>query len=623
MTTTIDRTLPVGAELHADGVDFRVHATRARRVELVLDDRVVVLARLDADTFGAFVPGVGAGARYRYRLDGGDPLPDPASRWQPEGPHGASCVVDPAFAWTDGAWRGVAPGRQFIYEMHIGTFTPERTWRAAAAQLDELASLGITAIELMPVNEFAGRFGWGYDGVHLFAPCHEYGTPDDMRAFVDRAHALGMAVVLDVVYNHLGPDGNYLPAYVPEFLSTRHATDWGQCPDYDGPGARIARAFVLANVACWIREFHIDGLRLDATQDVKDDSEPHILREIVDVARATAGARRVLITAENEPQDATLLRSAARGGHGMDALWNDDFHHATRVAATGRTEAYYTDYTGVPQELVSLATRGWLYQGQYYAWQGKRRGRSATDIGPERLVAYLQNHDQVANSLRGERLHAIADPGVVRALTALLLLGPSHALLFQGQEYAAPQPFLYFADHAGELGVQVVRGRAQFLQQFDSIAAATHDEMPDDPRAPGTLERSTLDPAQRHTPPHAAWLALHRDLIRRARTDEVLHTTPAGAVLGARALALRWDAPGDARLLLVNLGRRLRRRSIAEPLLAPLAGRGWRTLWSSEDVHYGGAGTPAVETARGWRVPAHAAVLLGPRSEPMMEEPNR
>ena len=605
-----------GALLHEDGVRFRVHATRARRVDVVLDDRTIPLERIDASTFGVFVPDLRAGARYRYSLDGGEPLPDPWSRWQPDGPHAASCVLDPSFAWSDAEWRGVSDEKQFIYEMHIGTFTPERTWAAATHHLEHLAGLGITAIELMPVAEFPGDFGWGYDGVQLFAPFHGYGTPNDMRAFIDRAHALGMAVLLDVVYNHLGPDGNYMLQYVPEFLSKRHSTDWGECPDYDGPGAPIARAYVLQNVAYWIREFHMDGLRLDATQDVKDTSEPHILEEIVRVARDAARGRRILITSENEPQDPKLLRAPEDGGYGMDALWNDDFHHSARVAATGRNEAYYSDYTGNAQEMVSLATRGWLYRGQRYSWQKKRRGAYAPDIGPARLVAYLQNHDQIANSLRGERLPVIADHGIVRALTAYLLLGPSHVLLFQGQEYAAPQPFLYFADHEGRLGANVARGRAQFLRQFETIAAAG-DALSDDPRDQRTLERSTLDLAQRDDPMHERWLALHRDLIELARHERVLRHVPEGAVLDSQAFVLRWDEDdaADARLLIVNPGRMIERGSIAEPLIAPPSGHAWSVQWSSDDPRYGGPGVPDVETADGWRIPAHAAVLLRPAPE--------
>jgi len=602
-----------GAYLCDDGVEFCVHATRAQRVDVVLDGARFPLDRIDAATFAAHVPGIGAGTRYRYSLDGGEALPDPWSRWQPDGPHGASCVLDPSFAWTDREWAGISGGRQIIYEMHVGTFTSERTWRAAAAQLDHLADLGVTVIEVMPIAEFAGAFGWGYDGVQHFAPYHHYGTPDDLRAFVDRAHALGLGVILDVVYNHFGPDGNYMLHYVPEFLSSRHVTDWGECLDFDGIGAPIARSYVLQNAAYWIRDFHFDGLRLDATQDVKDDSEPHVLAEVVRTAREAAAGRRILITSENEPQEPHMLRAPVAGGYGMDALWNDDFHHSVSVALTGRSEAYYSDYTGNAQELVSLATRGWLFEGQRSGWQQKRRGQYAADVGPERLVAYVQNHDQVANSLRGERIHAANDHALVRALTAFLLLGPAHVLLFQGQEYAAAQPFLYFADHTGELGERVAAGRVEFLQQFESMSAA--GTAPPDPRSRRTLEQCTLDPAERNTSAHAQWLALHRDLITLSRTEPVLQRVPAGAVLGSRSFLLRWDDDVDARLLIVNLGRRIRRASIAEPLLAPPPGHAWSVQWSSADVRYGGPGTPEPETQRGWRLPAHAAVLLQPTSE--------
>lgn len=308
-----------------------------------------------------------------------------------------------------------------------------------------------------------------------------------------------------------------------------------------------------------------------------------------------------------------MLRAPDAGGFGMDALWNDDFHHSVSVALTGRAEAYYTDFTGHAQELVSLATRGWLYQGQRYGWQHKRRGEYAADLGPKRLVAYTQNHDQIANSLRGERMHATSDHAIVRALTAFLLLGPSHVLLFQGQEYGAAQPFLYFADHAGELGERVAAGRIEFLYQFESIAAA--GTAPPDPRSPRTLEQCTLDPAERDLPMHAHWLALHRDLITLSRTERVLQGVPAGAVLCSRAFLLRWDDDADARLLIVNLGRRMRRASIAEPLLAPPPGHAWSVQWSSADVRYGGPGAPEPETLHGWRLPAHSALLLKPTPE--------
>jgi maltooligosyltrehalose trehalohydrolase len=608
-----ERRLPIGAEVQPGGVHFRVRATRSARVDVDIDGERVAMEREDGGYFSRFVADAGAGTRYAFRLDGGPPLPDPATRHQPDGPHGRSCVVDPDYAWTDAAWRGVPAGRQVIYELHVGTFTRSGTWAAATTELDVLAELGIGTIELMPIAEFAGRFGWGYDGVQHFAPYHHYGTPRDVRAFVDRAHALGIAVLLDVVYNHFGPDGNYLPQFAPEFFSARYRTDWGEALNFDGPGCEGAREYVLSNVAYWIDEFHFDGLRLDATQSIFDASDVHILTDVCRTARAAAHPRRVFVCGENEPQSPVLLRPVEHGGYGLDALWNDDFHHSARVALTGVDEAYYTDYRGSPQELVSAVTRGWLYQGQYYSWQKNRRGEAAADIDPRMFVLYLQNHDQVANSLSGRRLHELTDAGSLRALTAVLLLAPSHAHLFQGQEYAAPQPFLYFADHAGELGAAVASGREEFLMQFETMATPAARATLANPGAERTFEQSRLDAADRRS--RMPWFALHRDLIALSRTDPVLRDVPggvAGAIIASRAFVLRWSAPDGGRLLIVNLGPRLQPRSLAEPLVAPPAGARWELAWSSEDVAYGGRGTPPVETERGWNVPARAAVLLVP-----------
>ncbi len=358
---TGERRLPVGAELHREGgVHFRVWAPKRRRVAAVLESASGTeehpLEREEGGYYSALVP-TGAGTRYRFRLDGEQRLlPDPASRYQPDGPHGPSEVVDPSrFRWTDAGWRGVPREGQVIYEMHIGTFTRAGTWSAATRQLPAIAELGVTVVELLPVADFPGRFGWGYDGVNLFAPTRLYGTPDDMRAFVDRAHGLGLGVLLDVVYNHLGPDGNYLREFSDGYFSRTHHTDWGDAINFDGPDSAAVRAFFLANASCWIDEFHIDGLRLDATQDIHDRSTPHILEELTRHARAAAPGRRVYLVAENEPQQTRLVRPPDEGGYGLDAIWNDDFHHSALVALTGRREAYYTDYLGTPQELVSAA----------------------------------------------------------------------------------------------------------------------------------------------------------------------------------------------------------------------------------------------------------------------------
>ena len=621
--TPRDRRLPVGAELHPDGVHFRVWAPLARRVDVVFGDHDPARGDfeelpLEAERGGWFsglAPGLRAGALYRLRLDGGDLLPDPASRFQPEGPHGASQVVAPgAFRWSDQGWNGVDLQALVFYELHLGTFTPEGDWRGAAARLPELADLGVTAIEVLPVAEFTGRFGWGYDGVDLFAPTRLYGAPDDMRAFVDRAHGLGLGVILDVVYNHFGPDGNYLGRFSAEYVARHETNEWGEALNFDGPGAEHARALYLANAAYWIDEFHLDGLRIDATHAMHDASEVHVLRELAAAARRAAGPRTIVIVAENESQEARLLRPTEAGGHGIDMVWNDDFHHAARVALTGHAPAYYSGYTGSPQELLSAATRGWLYQGQFYAWQRKRRGSPAPDVPPHRFVTYLQNHDQVANSLDGRRIHALAAPGRLRALTALLLLGPGTPLLFQGQELMAGAPFLYFADHPPELAAQVRRGRREFLAQFAHLAPPGVEAWLADPADPGTFRRCVLDDAARAARPEA--LRLHKDLLRLRRTDPGLDPRRrrgvAGAVLGPEAFALRWFArdPAADRLLLVNLGPDLELRTPAEPLLAPPERTTWQVAWSSDRPEYGGEGHLPDEQVDAWHLPGQTAHLF-------------
>ncbi|HZF08909.1 MAG TPA: malto-oligosyltrehalose trehalohydrolase [Thermoanaerobaculia bacterium] len=622
------RRLPIGAEpLPGGGVSFRVWAPRRRTVEVMFEGGAGSLpapVALEREA-GGYVSGVireaGPGSLYRFRLDGEGPYPDPASRFQPDGPHGPSRVIDPAsFSWTDGDWAGVGPRGQVSYELHVGTFTREGTWAAAAAELAELADLGVTVIEMMPIADFPGRFGWGYDGVDLFAPTRLYGEPDDLRRFVDQAHRVGIGVILDVVYNHLGPDGNYLAQFSPAYFSDRHETDWGKAINFDGPESGPVREFYRANARYWIEEYHLDGLRLDATQDVHDDSADPILAALAREVRRAAGGRATYLVAENEPQHTRLVRPVESGGYGLDALWNDDFHHTAVVALTGRSEAYYSDYCGSPQELISAAKYGCLYQGQRYAWQERRRGSPSWGLPATAFLCFLENHDQVANSIRGARLHTLANPGSYRAMTALLLLGPATPLLLQGQEFGASTPFVYFADHEPDLARRVRDGRREFLAQFPSLVGqAAQAEVPD-PGAPSSFERCKLDFAERQS--HAAAYDLHRDLLRLRRSDPTLRDLGQpdlrvdGAVLGPEALVLRFFRAGgtpEDRLLLVNLGNDLRRVPAPEPLLAPPEGCRWNRLWSSEDPRYGGSGAPEPESEEeGWRIPGRAAVFLAP-----------
>lgn len=618
------RRFPLGAEVIArGGVEFRVWAPRRGRVDVVLrpgggngDARVIPLQPEGDGYFSAYDAAAAPGARYQYRLDGAERLfPDPASRFQPDGPHGDSQVIDPgAFGWSDGEWGGVAQERQVIYEMHVGTFTEAGTFAAAAGELKALKDLGITLIELMPVADFVGRFGWGYDGVDLYAPTRLYGEPDDFRRFIDSAHGHGLGVILDVVYNHFGPEGNYLREYAEDFFSSRHTSEWGESPNFDGPNNAPVREFFLANAAYWIDEFHLDGLRIDATQQIFDNSPEHILTAIADRVREAAGGRGVYLVAENEPQEARVLRARADGGHGLTAIWNDDFHRSAIAALTGRNEAYFSDYRGAPQEFISLVKRGFLYQGQRYEWQHRRRGTPTRGIAPERFITYLENHDQIANTGRGYRMHMQTSPGRHRALTALLLLAPQTPMLFQGQEFTASTRFFYFADHREELARRVGEGRRQFLAQFRSLGVPEMRDTLPDPADPETFVRSKLDLTERHA--HREAYALHRDLLRLRREDAVFRRSGGvevdGAVIGPEAFVLRFFGTelGDDRLLLVNLGLDLHLRPAPEPLLAPPAGRLWHVLWSSEHPRYGGRGTPLPESDQNWWVPGHAAVVL-------------
>ena len=617
------RRLPIGAEpLPTGGVHFRVWAPRRKRVEVLLEEKAPgakpgLAMELTAEPEGYFsglMEEARAGALYRFRLDGGDSFPDPASRFQPQGPHGPSEVVDSAaYRWRDNHWHGAKIEGQVIYELHLGTFTRDGDWASAAAELPELADLGVTCLELMPVAEFAGRFNWGYDGVYPYAPCRVYGRPDDFRAFVDAAHAVGIAVILDVVYNHFGPDGCYVRQFSEEYFTDRYATDWGEAINFDGPHCGPVREYFYHNAGYWIDEYHLDGLRLDATQNIYDDSADHILTAITRRVHHVRGARTTLLIAEDETQDVARTRAVESGGHGMDAVWTDDFHHSARVALTGRNEGYYCDFLGTPQEFISAAKRGFLYQGQRSRFQSRRRGTPAQHVALPRFVTYLQNHDQVANSGRGDRLDKLAAPGRYRAFTTLFLLGPWTPMLFQGQEFAASQPFLFFADHHPELAPLVAVGRARSLRQFRSLALPETQAALLDPCDPATFERCKLDFGEREK--HAGIYALHRDLLRLRREDPVFREQGRhgidGAVLGPQALVLRFFAEGGAdRLLLLNWGVDLWYYPAPEPLLAPPEGMWWDELLSSDALRYGGCGTPPVDTDRGWRIPGETAIAF-------------
>jgi maltooligosyltrehalose trehalohydrolase len=625
----VERRYPVGAELiGSDRTHFRVWAPKAQRVDLVLEESTEKNSRrtfheleVEEDGYFSGVTNAGAGTRYRFRINSGENFyPDPISRFQPDGPHGCSCIIDPTqFRWTASNWLGISLKGQVIYEMHVGTFTKEGTWRAAAQQLDELARIGITVIEMMPVADFPGKFGWGYDGVNLFAPTHLYGVPDDLRSFVDRAHSLGLGVILDVVYNHFGPDENYLGVFSDDYLVSGKGHDWGDMVNFDGPNSGPVREFFITNGRYWIEEFHFDGFRFDALHAINDRSSEYIIGAIGRTARNAAGARSVILIAENDRQEAKMVRSREVGGDDLDGMWNDDFHHSAVVALTGRSDAYFGDYRGAPQEFISAAKYGFLYQGQALSWQKALRGSPATDVVPEAFVCFIENHDQIANTGPGERVRFQTSLARYRAMTALLLLGPWTLLLFQGEEFGASTPFMFFAD-IGDASLRnaIRKGRGQWLAPFLSLGeeeALKTLPAPDDPEV---FDRCKLDFSEREKNSHL--YDLHIDLLKLRREDsrfrQQIPRGVDGAVLGPESFVLRFFSPeADDRLLLVNFGEPAVLHPASEPLLAPPSGCTWETLWTSDSPRYGGKGAPPVGTREQWVLPAETAVLFRPTSK--------
>jgi maltooligosyltrehalose trehalohydrolase len=610
-SVALSRQLPIGAEVvSASSVHVRVWAPAQVRVSVRIDDRQWPLRAEAGGYFAADVPGC-AGSRYGFLLgDDTKVYPDPASRSQPDGPHGLSEVVDPrSFQWHDEEWAGIIDD-PVLYELHIGTFTAEGTYAAAEAHLEDLAALGVTVLQVMPVAEFPGAFGWGYDGVCLFAPSHLYGRPDDLRHFVDRAHAAGLAVILDVVYNHIGPDGNYLRHFALDYFTDRYDNEWGDALNFDGPRSEPVREWVLSNVEYWVREFHVDGFRLDATQQIFDASPEHLVAAIARTAREAAGGRRVIVTAENEPQHARYVEPIEAGGYGLDAIYNEDFHHSTRMALVGTHEAYFTDYRGVASEWLACARWGVLFQGQYYSWQKASRGTPGLRLPRSTAVHFLENHDQIANTDRGRRLVDLARPADLRAMTALLLLLPATPMLFQGQEFGSRRPFVYFADHVAPLRDDVAKGRREFLAQFARLRDPAVDASRAAPHDPAAFRQCQLQRTPRD-PDQEAWRALHKDLLRLRRQRPRVEGTHVidGAAPDATLLVLRYFADdGRDWLLLFNAGADREIAALSEPLIAPPARCTWQPQWSSEAVTYGGQGEMAWSPGH-WPVPGHALIV--------------
>lgn len=610
------RKYPIGSEIIGKvGVDFRVWAPDHDKVDLVIEDTPSNLLfypmRKDKNGFFSIaVKEAKEGTLYFFRLSDSDNwLPDPASRFQPHGTRGPSCVMSTHYPWKDSNWLGIEAHGQVAYEMHIGTFTEKGTFAAAMLELPRLAKLGITLIELLPINNFPGHFGWGYDGVNLFAPVHLYGTPKDVKAFVDKAHHLGIGVVLDVVYNHLGPEDNTMIQFAKEYLSEKFSTDWGQAINFD---SIFSREFFLVNAQYWIEEFHFDGLRVDATPWFFCSTEVHILAELTQVIKKAGGQRKTIAIGENEPQNATLIKPYEQGGYGFDLIWNDDFHHAACVRLTGKREAYYTDYLGSPQEFISALKYGFLYQGQYYAWQKKNRGSFYLDAPRHTFMIFLENHDQVANTGNGVRLHKRADAGNYRAMVALTLLSPNTPLIFQGQEFNSNQPFHYFSDHSFNLSHLIHKGRRRELAQFPRLGTNEARKLIPEPDNPLTFTQSKLngDDLKNNTQMYT----LFQDLIAIRQKDPVfskMHSIKIdGAVLGSDSFLIRYfgEEHGD-RILLINFGPDHYFSPAPEPLLAPGVDLEFESLWSSESPNYGGEGTPPFNIPS-WKILGHSAMVL-------------
>lgn len=547
--TTRRHAMPHGAEIAQDGrVRFRLWAPGCARVELVIEEGPTL----------ALVPGEGgwhelttdaahAGTLYRYRVNDGLLVPDPASRFQPRDVHGPSEVIDPAaFTWDDD-FAGRPWHEAVIYELHVGSFTPDGTFAAAIERLDHLARLGVTAIEIMPVADFPGRRNWGYDGVLPYAPDSAYGRPEDLKRLVVEAHRRGLMVLLDVVYNHFGPDGNYLPVYAPSFFTDRHKTPWGAGINYDGADSRPVRDFAIGNALYWLEEFNLDGLRLDAVHAIMDDSPTHLLDELAAAVRTMRGDRPTHLVLENEENAAhRLVRDEAGRPRTYTAQWNDDVHHVLHVAVTGEDEGYYKEYAGRTDLLARALAEGFAFQGEVMTYRGETRGEPSGALPPGAFVAFTQNHDQVGNRAFGDRLGASVPEARLRALAAVTLLLPQAPMIFMGEEWNARTPFPFFCDFSGDLADAVREGRRDEFKRFAAFQdPAQRDRIPD-PLADATFASAKLDWAASDND-HLRLTTELLDLRRRFVLPLLPHIARGGTseVLGEGAVRVTWDA-GDA-----------------------------------------------------------------------------
>ena len=553
--------MPFGAECRDDGtVRFRLWAPAAQSVDLRLNQRELPVLNVGEGWFELVTEAV-AGSPYKFNINGKQEVPDPASRFQPSGVHGPSEVIDPRpYEWHNENWRGRPWQEAVVYELHVGTFTPEGTFAEAEKKLDYLADLGVTAVEIMPVSSFPGNRNWGYDGVLPFAPAPAYGHAEDFKRFIDAAHSKNLMIFLDVVYNHFGPEGNYLWLYAPQFFTDRHQTPWGAAINFEGPCSRTVRDYFIHNALYWLEEYQLDGLRFDAVHAIKDDSNPDILTELADTVRHNfADKRHIHLVLENDHNAAHYLGREAGKPRWYTAQWNDDIHHAAHVVVTGESDGYYSDYSQSPAwHLGRCLTEGFSYQGDASPYRdGQRRGEPSRELPPDCFVSFLQNHDQIGNRAFGERITELADAKKVRAAMAVLLLAPSPPLLFMGEEFGAGTPFLFFCDFGPDLASKVTEGRRSEFARFSQFTSAEAQSRIPDPNLTGTFLNSKLDWASTDAPSHIQWLRFYRDLLglrQREIVPRMKAIVPGKAqfeVLGPIALRALWHLIGGGTLDLI------------------------------------------------------------------------
>lgn len=578
---------PVGAQVHDGGVTFRAWAPGHKSVRVATGDGTTTrYVELEAETGGpaGFFSGRDEPGRpgdlYWFEVDR-ELLPDPASRFQPRGVDGPSQVIDPqSYAWRATAWQRPALRGRVIYELHVGTFTPEGTFAAAIERLDALVELGVNTIELMPLADFAGDRNWGYDGVRPFAPARCYGHPDDLRALIDAAHARGLGVIIDVVYNHLGPCGNVLPKFSPHYFEADRDSGWGAGLNFDGDRSGPVREFFLQNACLWFDEYRVDGLRLDAVHAIEDASRPHFIAEVA----AVAHARGAFVIAEDERNDATIITPAEAGGWGVDGMWSDDFHHTLRVALTHQRETFFANYTGTIDEWVTTLRMGWLYHGQYFRTWKRERGTPAGHLGPEQFVLCISNHDQVGNRPLGDRLSEAVSPEAYRAVSMLLCLSPYTPMLFMGQEWAARTPFPFFTDLPGEVGENLARSRLREFRERGALYSAEMLAQMPDPQAPSTFQAAKLNWTEREQPEHRCILALYRECLRLRATHPIFQSPSRDRwsvdKLRDTTLALHWRDRAGEWLLTVSV--------VTAATLEPAGPGEWELVLSSNDRRFGG-----------------------------------